>query len=440
MKTRNMNNHKWSLLLCSAVLALFAASCDKGDDDRYKDTTYNERKVFILYSAGYNSLSSALRSDINDLINNTDLHTDDDDADAILIYTHSKSSGGVPYLIYPHKDKYGIDVIDTLVTYPEGTISSSAKTLNTVLSYVQENFPADKYGLLFSSHATGYLPAGYYSNSSTYESSYSAASKQSLQKRLTGIHRDPIAVAGTDYSDDPLVKSIGQDYYSSSETYEIDLEDFVDAIPMDLEFLAFDACFMGGVEVAYQLRNTTHWLIASPTEILSEGMDYTTLASYLMAHPDGDYEGFCENYYNYYNAQSGSYQSATISLIDCTQMDALASECSYLFTTYRDSLDTMDYNDVQRFYRNSYHWFYDLGDIVEHLGCTEAELADFNEALDACVTYKAATEYFISTSGSSGFSIDHFSGLSMMLPCNAGDYLKACYATLDWNEATSLVE
>lgn len=439
MKMNKIYSPNHLLQLCTvAFLLTMVVSCDKDsvastNEPDYVDTIYDERKVMILYSAGHNTLSSYLQADIKELVAYSDLHSNDENADAILIFTHSYSNSACPCLIHPYFDEHGNTVMDTLVTYDSSTISASAQTLNTVLTYVKENFPADEYGLVFSSHGRGYLPAGYYDYASTYESSYSASSSTAIQ-RAFGIHRDPEPVASPDYPEIPLVKGIGVDTYNGTE-YEMEIADFAEAIPMDLEYIVFDACLMGGIETAYQLRDKTRWLIASPTEILADGMDYTTMAAHLMAHPTGDFEAFCENYYNYYNSLSGSYQSASVSLTDCTQLDALATICASLFSTYRDAIDNMDYSDVQKYFTSSHHWFYDIGDIIEHLGCTDEELEAFNDAMDACICYKAATESFLGS-----FTITNFSGLSMMLPCYAGAYLKSFYTTLDWNKATALVE
>ncbi len=401
-----------------AVLALLClVSCEKSSQSSgYKDKIYSDRKVLLLYSAGHNSLSEVNSDNLEDLISCSDLHTDDPNADALLIYSHSgynrSNNPATPsYLIYPHRDWSGNPVIDTLITFTSTTISAFASTLNTVLTYVKDNFPADEYGMVFSSHGTGYVPAGYYSNPNTYENGYTPAA----------------------------AKSIGQDYYSSSEIYEINLEDFADAIPMNMKYIAFDACLMGGIETAYQLRDKVEWLLASQIEILSEGMDYKTMVSYLMSRPEDDLAGFCQNYYNHYNSLSGDYQSATISLVNCTQLEPLAIICRELFSKYRENLNAINHNDIQRYYTYSYHWFYDMGDIVEHLGCTEDELEEFNAALDNCINYKAATEKYLL--GNGGDYITHYSGLSMMLPCNAGDYLKDYYKNnLDWNFATLLVD
>ncbi len=420
-----------------AALALLCLSaCEKNSS--FHETIYSDRKVLILYSAGHNSLSSDNLDNLRDLILYSNLHTDDPAADAVIIFSHSNEDSQTPYLLYPHKNWEGSLVIDTLVSFSSKTISASAATLETVLTFVRDNFPADEYGLVFSSHGTGYVPAGYYSNSAEYENNYkpSSAVSKTEGKRVPSL--EPTPVPGI-YETDPLVRSIGQDYYSNSETYEINVEQFAEAIPMYLKYVVFDACLMAGIEIAYQLRDKVEWLIASPAEILAEGMDYKTMLSYLTARPEDDLRGFCENYYNYYNAQSGDYKSATISMTNCTKLGPLAEICKELFEKYRDNLDDINPNDIQPYYRYSYHWFFDMEDIVAHMGCTDEELSLFHEALEDCVVYKAATEQFLPYSG--GFKVTNYSGLSMMLPNDARDYLKNYYKTsLDWNFATSLVE
>ncbi len=437
-RTRTAHVPRQTALALAAALALLPAlllgSCEKVPEP-YKDKIYDTRKVLLLYCAGYSNLSSAITGNVRDIINGTDFHSDDKNADAVLIFSRTYDHDGQPYVIYPHTDSLGNFLVDTLITFSANTLAASAKTLNYVLDFVRKNFPADEYGLVFSSHGTGYLPAGYYDSSSEYENSYTVSTSTSKTRRKKGAISDPDPVHGVN-DPNPLTRSIGRDVYSDDEQYEINLEDFVEAIPMHLKYIVFDACLLGGVEVAYQLREKTDWLIASPTEILSMGMNYSTMVSYLMAHPEGDFSGFCESYYDMYNAMSGSWRSATVSLTDCTELEPLADLCSELFSKYREALDNIDHNDIQGYYTSSYHWFFDLGDIVEHLGCDDEELSKFNTLMDNCVVYKAATPSFLDS-----FDITHFSGLSMMLPNYAGDYLKNYYKTcLEWNNATSLVE
>ena len=206
-----------------------------------------------------------------------------------------------------------------------------------------------------------------------------------------------------------------------------------------MKYIVFDACLMGGVEVAYQLKDKTDYIIASQTEILSDGMDYTTMAGYLLK---GDYEGFCENYFAFYDKRTGSNRSASISLIDCGALPALGSVCAGIFSKYREGLGAIDKSRVQQYFTSNYHWFYDFLDIVKQTGCNEFELYAVSQALDACILYKAATPFFLASSLISpypGFAMKNHSGLSMYLPSNGGKYLDTYYRTLEWNKATGLV-
>ena len=110
-----------------------------------------------------------------------------------------------PYLIRLYRNKDGKAVCDTVKTYPEGTISSSAQQLNEVLCHVRDNFTSGSYGMIFSSHATGYLPSGYYTNPNGYKF------KKSAMLRSRGIPA-PVPYIEPDFDPSlPMVKSIGQD-------------------------------------------------------------------------------------------------------------------------------------------------------------------------------------------------------------------------------------
>ena len=397
------------------------------------------RKVLLLYSAGFNSLSSFLKEDFMDLQNGY-LPGNRRNDDVMLVYSHLTSKNGnysvltSPVLMKLTKADDGEVMTDTLVVYEPGTISSSAQQLNEVLSYVKDEFPAKSYGMVFSSHATGYLPAGYYTGSKDYE-----AEKMLLERFNAdfGAPR-PVPYIEPEYEPSlPMTKSIGQDQHSTSSgrvSYEIELADFAAAIPMKMDYILFDACLMGGVEVAYQLRDVCGKVGFSQAEVLAEGLDYKTLTKHLLMPPIPRPEKVCEDYFLQYDAQSGVHRSATISLVACGKMQKLADVCAGLFEKHAEAIAAVDPSRVQRFYRYSYHWFYDLESILAVAGVGKEDLDLLRSALDQCVLYKASTPSFMQE-----FDINVFCGMSMFLPCNGGDKLKEYYKSLDWNEATGLV-
>ena len=87
----------------------------------------------------------------------------------------------------------------------------------------------------------------------------------------------------------------------------MELPDFAEAIPMKLDYILFDACLMGGIEVAYELRGKCSLLGFSQTEVLAEGLDYKTLTQHLLQKEKPYPEGVCADYFTQYDIQSGVY-------------------------------------------------------------------------------------------------------------------------------------
>ncbi len=370
-------------------------------------------KVLLLYSAGYNNLSGYLNQNVRDLKQGW-LPRGRRSDDAVLVYSHSPSRSGEygtptsPYLVRLYSDIEGNVISDTLVTYPKGTISASAEQLNNVLSYVRDNFKAKSYGMVVSTHATGYLPPRYYSKSSGIGS-----------------------------------RSIGSDFEGNFNRiyHEIELKEFAEAIPMKLDYIIFDACLMGGVEVAYELRDKCDRIGFSQAEVLAWGLNYKDMTKHLLQEREPNPQGVCEDFYAQYENKTGANRSATISLADTRLIEELATICMILFDKYRDRIHNLNSSEVQDFGGNKLY-FYDLVDILRAAGANETELADLQQAVDEVIPYKETTESYYSDTDDRIHPIDpaKFSGLTMYMPKGLGTELDRYYKTLDWNVATGLVE
>ncbi len=450
-----MRNWKGILFIIIAH-AVALVSCSKesihGDGFNHAGTSKNEtpsrteseekRNVLLLYSAGFNSISNYLEEDIEDLQEGW-IPGSARNANILLIYSHLPEKRGnystptSPSLTRLWKDAHGQIIKDTLVRYPAETHSATWEQLHDVLDYVKTSFPAKSYGMIFSSHATGYLPSGYYTN----PASYIFQEKDGMMYR-GGISRrktQPVPYVEPEHDPSlPAVKSIGQDQtgtHGHYQSYEIELDDFAKALPMQMEYILFDACLMGGVEVAYELKEKCRYVGFSQTEVLAEGFDYKKLTTHLLGSSTPNPKAVCEDFFNQYDVQTGVYRSATISMVDCTMMEPLAEICHNMFTKYAVELEKLHPSTVQRYYRSDYHWFYDLKDIVAKIGATEEELQQLQNALDRCIMYKASTPKFMDS-----FAIDIYSGFSMYLPTDGTRELDKYYRTLQWNKATSLVK
>lgn len=452
-------NHIFSALTVIILAATFLYSCSpvdlefdptpspgRTDNNGSVRVTEDYRNVFIMYAMGFNNLRGYLAEDIRDILSSPMMSSG---RDIIIILSHiaDRSEGKTydpsipvsPTFTKISRNFDGSIQKDTLTiatesfTIDENTILASTETLQKSLEYIKENFHAKKYGILLSSHGSGWAPSGYISNPDAFDPNDFFSSSWQAKKRIPVYWRER--------EDKIPVKTIGVHNITTSSALEMEITDLADAIPFKLDYVIFDACFMGGIEVAYELRNVTDKIIFSQTEILADGMDYKTMCSYLFAAGEPDLEGFCQRYYNYYNARSGLYQSATISLIDCSKLEALAQTTKEILTRYRSGLNSLQKTrDVQQYYQNAYknihQWFYDFGDIIEKCGPSEEDLKTFNESLSAAVKYKAATKRFMND-----YYIKTNSGLSMYLPFTTGrDYLHSFYKTLEWNQAVGLIQ
>lgn len=392
-----------------------------------KDRTVTEetRRVLIVYSGGFNSLAGFLEEDIMDLTRGY-VPTDSRNSDVLLVISRLTSSYRQyttpvsPVLIRLTREDGQETKMDTVKVWPAATAVTSAEFMKDALEYVRDEYPAKGYGLVYSSHGSGWLPPKYYSNPSAFESGGGSS---------WFIGRRRVYPQIPEY---PAVKSLGQD--EGTPYAEMELKDLSDAIPMHLDYLILDACLMGCVEVAYEVKDVCDCVAFSQTEVLAEGLNYSTLASRLLEAPKPDVEAVCQDYFNYYDSKTGDMRSATISIVNCSEMDNLASVCATLFAKYQTQLHSINAYAVQRYFRYERHYFYDLLDILLHCGITSEERAALQAALDRAVCFKSATPRFI------GIDINVYSGLSMYLPSDGTNYLNNYYrSSISWNTATGLV-
>lgn len=430
-KKQLVNNIRAAL---ASLLMLSAVACDKTFDDMpgnkgtapVRNVTSEKAQVLVLYSAGFNSLCAALEDDVNDMKSGY-LPLVGSMSKAVLVYSRRLSETGrytdrtPSYLIRLSSDGWGKVISDTLKTWPETDEAVSASTMTDVLETVKGLYPHASYGMVFSSHGSGWLPSGYYSTGK-------------ITAGTAGLQAVPYIDPNSDGSM-PRVKSIGIDNITSRNTYEMEIETFAQALPMKFDYIIIDACLMGGIEVAYALKDKCDKLVFSQAEVLEDGLcDYTTLTQRVLKPVAPDLYNLCEDSYQHYKNQDDPiYRSLTISMIDCTRLDGLAESCKSLFSKYRNQISLVNAANVQGYFRSRKHWFYDLTDILRQSGVPEVDMTDYNKAMSDCVLYNAATDTFIN------FDIRTHCGLSMYLPADGNSELDEFYKTLSWNKASGLV-
>ncbi|WP_316831504.1 clostripain-related cysteine peptidase [Pedobacter aquatilis] len=353
----------------------FGLSCKK-ENDIVPVKTPVKKVVLVLMEA-----NNDLRYDAVNSINMMEKGAKDIDG-TLLVYI--KTSSVRSYLL---KIKYDADenkiVSDTVKTF-ENSPSSDAEFLKDVIHYAQTEYPAESYGLILWSHATSWAPAS------------------------TGIK----------------TKSFGRDTGK-----EIDVIDLKNALPDNLEFLIFDACSMGGVEVLYEFRNKAKYIIASPAETLSESFPYQNITPLLFQGSEA-LQAIALGYYTYYNSYTDDRQSATVVLVKTSELQALATEMKSLMAKYKKYGDKLISDGVHRldFTAGFPVANYDFGDFLDH-NFNKPDLMAVNFQLSKTIIYKAATDKFL------GQPITKFSGLTCYIPY-ANDSNLTYYSKLQWYVAS----
>lgn len=381
-------------------------------------------KVLLFYEAGFNSLSEDLKNNINAI--KSGYVPDINSKDVLLVFSHlpvsadtySVDTSAVLYRLY----KQGNDIVETeLIATKEGLPIAYDGVVTAVLEKVQELFPDSKYGVVFSSHATGWLPVGYTSNSAELYD-------EVPRGRFT-------------------LRSWGQEYYNySGVTYstEVDIKDLANAIPFKLDYVIFDACLMSTIEVAWQFKDKTKYFIASPCEIPADGFGYNTIASRLLEPLNSDLESVCMDYFEKYASRYG----CAITMVDCDALQPLANVCQTLFSKYRTAIKTLSGANVQTYDKietgKTYCAFFDLKDLVREAGATDEELLELQSALDGAVVYEAHTSVF------NKHPLNRCCGLSTYLPADptysetayhGTQFLDGWYKTnIKWNTATGFIQ
>ena len=168
------------------LLLLPFVSCERDGFDLsftlgpYGDGGEETRRVMLLYEAGFNSISSDIASNIATLKEGW-LPGDGRDENVVLVLSHLTKGGygteTSPAMVRLYRKK-GILVTDTLRVWPAGTSLANAEMVNEVFNWVRDEFPAAGYGAVMSSHATGWLPEGYFDNPGRYGDSRTSESRR----------------------------------------------------------------------------------------------------------------------------------------------------------------------------------------------------------------------------------------------------------------------
>ena len=352
-------------LLYFTLCLILFASCNK--DDITNDTSTH--RTIIVYMAADNDLSDDAWVNINDMQRSFEYK-------GVNLVVFLDTADEAPYVL---DIKRGGST--TVRTYPEFN-SADATQMEQVLRDIINMYTTDSYGLILWSHGSSWLPAG------------------------------------------RQLKSFGDD-----NGRQMDIAALVAALPVSFDFIIFDACLMGSVEVAYQLRHKTDFVIASSTEIIYLGFPYDLIVPELIKQ-NPNLQNVAKIYFEYYDRMQGAYRSASISLINTKEMESLAMATSQFLEGAVFDASSFDRSSVQRLDVYSEQYAFDFLDFLEK-AFPDADIVPLKEQLDKTVQYKAHTPRFINE-----YNISTFCGLSCYIPHPLRNDLNAFYQQMEWTQVS----
>lgn len=368
-------------ILMLIVTTLLITSCSSD-----KEVVGKSRRTVLVYMVATNSLGASKydQQDLNEM-DNAIANGNANNCRLLVFYVSYNSN---PYLFEIVK-KNGAAAHVTLKEYSEDAKSTTKKRMTEVINDVFTDAPADDYGLVLWSHSDGW-----------------ARTLSTL--KVKGKNNYKIC----DFGEDRGAK--------------MEIDSLANAIPESMfSFIYADACYLGSVEVAYQLRKCTTYFISSAAELPVDGMPYDKNIPCFFENSPALIQA-CRNTYDYYNNLKEAKRTLTLSMVNCKKLDAVAEFCSKIQKNGK-TLD--DISALQHYNTYSPFIYYDFKQYYDGLCSTSAQTTEFASLVNDAVLYKASTPYIFNV-----LKIDpnHFCGLSTYILGTGSSTNENYYTTLDW--------
>lgn len=372
-----------SKLLYIVLLVIYmavSACSDSGPDA--PDTSIS--RTVLVYMAADNSLGSQFGVDERNINQMKNAVADGVlNGGRLLVFHDSYGTAGSPRLIEITTD--GETVIKT---YSEDNSSTDPEFMRQVLDDAAVAAPARSNWLVLWSHGTGWIE--------TEACGESKAAPFSFGEDKNPVKREMSVRA--------LAGALGNGRY---------------------DVLYFDCCFMGCIEVVYELRHAAKQIVASATELPVEGMPYDVNVP-VMFTAEGTAADVAANTLNYYKSSpEATNSSCTIAVIETSQLDNLAAVSREVMLS--GVLAAPSYTGV-RFYRygGANSRTCDMGHYYSSLNIAPDLMAKWSAAYSQAVSYSGCTPKCY------GLDMTGFTGLGTYIVRSAGDARIDGYSNQSW--------
>ena len=404
----------------AATGALLLAAC--ADDDAPDVPPGPARRTVVVYAAAQNTLGldGYLRADSAEMVEGArSLKADEqlllfaDDAAGARIYRF-RPGGRAPERVWSRRGE---------------TCSTDPETLAEVLSWCATAYPADEYGLVMWSHASGWVPS-----------------------------TNPPAGSPLSFGIDTGTGGRGDMTADGRLGVQMDIDDIaraIEAAGVRLRYVLFDACLMGGVETAYALRGVTDYVVGAPMSTPAAGADYAhQVREGLFSSDPAD---IARTYYadvtDPANAADYADFGIAVAAVRTAALDELAAVTADVLPHAALARRTdADMEGVQQYanYASAFGYrphAYDASEAMRRL-LPAADFARYHAALTAAIAWQGVTErFYVGPSWRNYLTADpsRACGVSMFVPrqlytdnaaaCDHGDLNEAFRRTAWYRDA-----
>jgi hypothetical protein len=398
------------------------------DSDAVADHT------LLVYIAGDNSLSGY--ADNNIRLMEKGLLKADSSLNLIVFEDNQKLNKSILFRLERHNEK-----LDTVQVADLGGDLDSAdpEVMKRVVKLAFANSPAKHNGVILWSHGMSWIP------SSSFTASASRTGNESADNDA-----DDSSV-GADAAEDTcgsqpskMAAYFGQDIDYSDYMELWELRSALEEAP-HLDYILVDACYFSTVEVAYELRGVTDYLLAAPTEVFGTGFPYQNILSVLPTMNDDNRESVLTDVALAFQNEYGS--NGTLALVRTAAMEQVMTHWLESRERYAQVWAKMQnspkvwFNRLQRYGRNrvgALYYFYDFADVLNQVAAEAGDSTYQADVSDAVAwEYHSAifTDYMepltINTSCGLGVSVPEL----FQLASNSAKMTEA-YPLTQWGAAT----
>lgn len=431
-----MQIKKTCSLIIATLFIVVGVSCSNGDSPDGPDVPVTPvgQTVFMFFPWS-NNLLSDFRRTVEDMQTIVAQRSMKDERIMVFMATSEREA-----VLFELKKQNGRCLTDTLRRYNDRPFTSR-QWLTSLFSEVMTLAPASRYGMVVGCHGMAWVPVQGQRNARKRLGSQERIDEEdNLYKEekidKEGLYKEERIDKEGEPNDlmhfevqGPVTTRFIGGTYPETQIETTDLADAMADAGFHTEYILFDACYMSSVEVAYELKDVTHYLIASPTEVLSYGFPYITMGKHLLGTPN--YKGIVDSFISFYSSYNLPY--GTVAVTDCTQLDALAAIAQQINAAAAEQFNAAAAepinaaaegklntarsgknvpNGVQIMDGYSPTLFYDLGHLMSLKDAGTVLTAAFAEQLDKTVPYKGHTGQYFTALKDAPVDIKHYSGLN----------------------------